>query len=205
MADVAGLCPRAKRQDDARHRAERAQRGAGPREIDDSLLLVERPLLARKLDRCDHRDAVEAVRPALPRPALARERRAPVGPDPGLDRVEDVGDPHRLARPADGNVHAVERLLALGEEADPLLVDVEIRGREARKLPGHYRTLLPPSSDEISAAVPAQARPAAASRAFGSRNDGPETDTAATHRADASKTGAATAWRPSSSSSTAIA
>src|SRR5579875_2856386 len=51
----------------------------------------------------------------------------------------------------------------------------------------------------------AQRRPSSSSISGFSRNDGPDTDSDATHLPAPSKTGAATAVRPSSSSATAVA
>ena len=92
--------------------------GAGPGEVDDRLLLVERPFLAREVEARDDDRVVNPVRDPLARLALGRKGGASVGPDARLDRVEHVRDPHRLARPHDVDVHARERLLGFGQPAD---------------------------------------------------------------------------------------
>ena len=85
---------RREREDDRRHVGERRERGARPAEIDDRLLLVERPLLAWEVEAREDDDAVEPVRPPLAGTPLAGKCGAPVGPDTGLDRVEHMGHAH---------------------------------------------------------------------------------------------------------------
>ena len=105
---VAVAPTRVEGENDVRGLGEGRQRRTRPRHIDDRLLLVQGPLLGRKIETGDDGHAVEAVGPAFARPFLKREGRAPVRPDPGLDRVEDVREPDGVSGLHDAHLDAIE-------------------------------------------------------------------------------------------------
>jgi hypothetical protein len=150
---VPEVVPRPEGEDDVGAGRVRRERRAGPSQVDQGLLLVQRALLGGKVEAGEDDDVVEAVRPPFPRTALEREGSAPVGPRPRLDRVEDVRETNGLAAADDVDADSLE----LGDRTHQL-------GRERSELPGHQAALLKPSLAETSAAAATHSPPASGSR-----------------------------------------